>query len=493
MLKTKIFLFILLIVPGLFVNCDGQQLKDRPAYAAGKFYESDSTKLRANLNYLFNSAEQLETANILAIISPHAGYVYSGSVAAIAFKQVDPDKNYKNIFVIGSSHTMPINGASIYVAGDYITPLGKVSVNKTLARKLINENKYFSFIRQAHVNEHILENQLPFLQYHLKKDFQIVPISIGTDDENVLKSIAESLKPYLNDENLFVISADFSHYPRYRDARHADSLTAKAIISNNVETFDLALNQNEVSNYPGLVTSTCGSTSIKMMLYITEHDTGLKYIPLSYKNSGDVAIGDKNRVVGYFALALVSEATDENEFLTAKDKSDLLRIARLTIDEYINKEEVPQIDPTQFSDNLLVKSGAFVTLNKNHQLRGCIGRFIADEPLYKVVQNMAISAATQDYRFQVVQPPELQMLEIEISVLTPLKKVNSIDEIELGRDGIYIVKGSRSGTFLPQVATETGWTLEEFLGHCARDKAGIGWEGWKDADIYIYQAIVFGE
>jgi len=106
---------------------------------------------------------------------------------------------------------------------------------------------------------------------------------------------------------------------------------------------------------------------------------------------------------------------------------------------------------------------------------------------------MAISAATQDYRFPVVSLNELNEIEMEISVLTPLKKISSIDEIELGRDGIYIIKGSRSGTFLPQVATDTGWNLEEFLGHCARDKAGIGWDGWKDAEIYIYQAIVFHE
>ncbi len=106
---------------------------------------------------------------------------------------------------------------------------------------------------------------------------------------------------------------------------------------------------------------------------------------------------------------------------------------------------------------------------------------------------MAIAAAVNDYRFTPVQTSELTLIEIEVSVLTPLKKIDSIDEIVLGRDGIYIIKDNRSGTFLPQVAEQTGWTKEEFLGHCARDKAGIGWEGWKDADIYTYQAIVFSE
>jgi len=126
-------------------------------------------------------------------------------------------------------------------------------------------------------------------------------------------------------------------------------------------------------------------------------------------------------------------------------------------------------------------------------LRGCIGRFNPELPLFKVVQNMAVAAGTQDYRFPKVQPDELADIEFEISVLSPMKKIESIDEIELGRHGIYIKKGSSSGTFLPQVARHTGWTLEEFLGHCARDKARIGWEGWKDAEIFIYEAFVFSE
>lgn len=490
--NIKIRILSLVLILSSFIGCFAQQ-GDRPSYSAGKFYESDSAKLSVNLEYLFKNSRHFDIDHLQAIISPHAGYVYSGEVSATAFKQIDPDKKYENIFIIGSSHTMPINGASIYSGGDYLTPLGKVSVNTSLGKKLIEQNKYLSFVPQAHRNEHIIENQLPFLQYYLTNEFQIIPVSIGTDNETILKSLANTFKPYLNGNNLFIISADFSHYPLFHDAQKADSMTALAITRNNVSDFQLAIDKNKALNYPGLVTSTCGSTAIKMLLYITESDSNWKYIPLEYKNSGDSPIGDKNRVVGYFAMALVDESQNESTFLSIKDKSDLLQIARLTIDEYITKKEIPLIDPSQFSDKLKVECGAFVTLHKNKQLRGCIGRFIADEPLYKVVQEMAISAATQDYRFPMVGAPELEMIELEISVLTPLKKINSIGEIQLGRDGIYIVKGSRSGTFLPQVASETGWSLEEFLGHCSRDKAGIGWEGWKDATIYTYQAIVFSE
>lgn len=492
MLKIKAFYLILLLGFCLFNNCYSQENKDRPTYAAGRFYEKDSVKLVQELNKYFSEAKVDTLENVLAIISPHAGYVYSGMVSASAFSQIDPEKKYQNIFVIGSSHVTPINGASIYAVGDYETPLGKVKVNTELARKLIDENEYFSYVPQAHVHEHILENQLPFLQFWLKNDFQIVPISVGTDDAQILESLANTLTPYLNENNLFVISADFSHYPHYRDAQKADSVTARGIMSNDAAVFKDALLKNSTANFPGLVTSTCGSTTIEMLLYMTENRDDLRFIPLMNKNSGDVAFGDKNRVVGYFALALVKQKQDF-DFLSYKDKVDLLQIARLTLDEFINKKEIPIIDSSQLSQNLLVKDGAFVTLYKNGELRGCIGRFVTDDPLYKTVQKMTIAAAVHDYRFMAVRPSELNMISLEISVLTPLKKIDSINEIKIGRDGIYVVKGSKSGTYLPKVAVEAGWTVKEFLEHCSAEKAGIGPDGWKNADVYTYQAIVFDE
>ena len=157
------------------------------------------------------------------------------------------------------------------------------------------------------------------------------------------------------------------------------------------------------------------------------------------------------------------------------------------------ERKVPDVDVSKLSDNVKTNCGVFVTLHKHGELRGCIGRFEPTEPLYKVVQQMAVAASTEDYRFQPVESNEIKDLDLEISVLTPMRKINSIDEIVLGKHGIYIKKGTRGGTFLPQVAKETGWTKEEFLGHCAQDKAGIGWDGWKTADIFIYEALVFSE
>lgn len=196
-----------------------------------------------------------------------------------------------------------------------------------------------------------------------------------------------------------------------------------------------------------------------------------------------------------FALSVVQKKleTGVKFSLSSDDKNALLRIARETIKEYVKHQTVPEIDQTRLSPNLMAQAGAFVTLKEKGDLRGCIGRFQPSQPLYSTVQSMAIAAATQDSRFLPVKVSEIDQLEIEISVLTPLQKIKSIDEIVLGRHGIYIKKGNRSGTFLPQVATGMHWTKEEFLGHCSQDKAFIGWNGWKDADIYIYEALVFGE
>jgi len=179
--------------------------------------------------------------------------------------------------------------------------------------------------------------------------------------------------------------------------------------------------------------------------------------------------------------------------LNTEDKKDLLEIARLTLDNYIGKGKIQPVNNDNYSAVLETHTGAFVTLQKNGNLRGCIGRFQPDQPLYQVVRDMTISASTKDYRFKPVTPAELEEIELEISVLTPLVRIQDPSEIMLGLHGIYIKKGSNSGTFLPQVATQTGWTLEEFLGHCARDKAQIGWNGWKDAEIYTYEALIFSE
>lgn len=229
---------------------------------------------------------------------------------------------------------------------------------------------------------------------------------------------------------------------------------------------------------------------------MTEDLKGVNYIVVDSKNSGDTEYGDKRQVVGYNAIAVALTAAEEpvkKDFLSWNEKKKLLQIARETINSYIINRKKPDFDEKSLSAGLLQPCGAFVTLKENGELRGCIGNFSANEPLYQIVRDMAIASSTNNYRFTPVVEDEIDKLEIEISVLTPMRKIKSIDEIVLGKHGIYIKKGVHSGTFLPQVGNETGWSKEDFLGHCARDKAGIDWDGWKDADIFIYEAVVFSE
>jgi MEMO1 family protein len=485
-------------------TCSGQmknnfdnniQITNRKPAVAGSFYPYEPESLKLVLAEAFQKAVKRDTAKEpLAVIVPHAGYIFSSKIAASAFNQIDPDKVYEHIFVIGSSHRSAYNSASVYPGGNFITPLGLVPVD-TLAITLIKNNLIFIDDTEPHKDEHCIEVQLPFLQYYLKHPFSIVPILIGTQSVETCRKIGVALAPYFNEKNLFIISSDFSHYPNYADALYSDSTIADAIIQNSFRAFLKVKQTLENSGKHNLLTCACGWTSILTLLSITENNPDIQIRKVDYMNSGDVEVGDKSKVVGYSAIVFDKRNPDtSNEFsLTDTDKKNLLHIARNTLKEYLISHHIPPLESDSLAKNLSQKCGAFVSLHKKGELRGCIGTFQPSGKLYNTIQEMAISAAVNDYRFNPVTPEELNDIDIEISVLTPLRKIHSIDEIELGKHGIYIKKGNNSGTFLPQVASGQNWTKEDFLGHCSRDKAGLGWNGWKDAEIYIYEAIVFSE
>jgi hypothetical protein len=475
---------------------------DRQPFAAGRFYPADKETLTKDLSLLFeNCKKSSENWNVRAIISPHAGYQFSGKIAASAFSAIPRNSAYKNIFIIGSSHVMYFDGASVYNCGDYITPLGKVPVNKEIANKLISGNKVFQFPINAHLQEHSIENQIPFIQYYFKDMPPIVPIIIGTDDENSIKKIAEALRPWFTPENLFIISSDFSHYPPYKDAVENDKVTAMSLVSGNPKNFLNTLSKNNAKRIPGLVTSMCGWTSGLTLLYLAEGDKKLEIKLIDYCNSGDSPSGGKDEVVGYNALIMIdnnqntgSVKESDNSFsFSDKEKKQLFDIAKGSIQSKLHDNKNFVIDEKSITENLKKPMGAFVTLKINGALRGCIGRFISSEPLYSVVKESAISSAFEDPRFSPLTKDEYKNTDIEITVLGPLKKINNIKEIVLGKHGIYIKKDNRAGTMLPQVAIENHWTVEEFLGFTSRDKAGLGWDGWKDAEIFIYEGVVLEE
>ena len=477
----------------MMTSCNEQKTPVvRPATQANRFYTGNPEELSQEVDsFLALHSSRTTYQNVAALIVPHAGYYFSGNVAASAYMTLNPKKSYKRIFLLGPSHHEWLNGASVNSKVDYYaTPLGNVKVDRETAQQLIDADSVFSYKTAAHAQEHCLEVQLPFLQRRLDEVPPIVPIIISTNDYSKLKRMAEMLRPYFTDDNLFIISSDFSHYPSYEDAYEVDTKTGKAIETGDVEQLIATIENNADSGKRNLATSACGEFPIITLMLMLNHNYEIKH--LMYQNSGDIDNHDHSRVVGYHAFAFLRKQISETEFtLTDADKKQLKEIALQSIKDSLDSKPIAR--PTLHSQLSILNSkcGAFVSLHKYGRLRGCIGHFGEDYPLHEIVAEMARAAAFEDPRFTPVTREELDDIDIEISVLTPMRRIQSIDEFELHRHGIYIRKGFRSGTFLPQVADEVNWTKEEFIGHCSQDKAGLGWDGWRDAELYVYEAIVF--
>ena len=472
--------------------------KVRKPAVAGSFYPASAQEIKSmSGSWIHPSGEEAPQA----LIVPHAGYVFSGEVAASAFNRIPRGHRYEHVFLLGPSHRVGFNAASVDTLYSFAeTPLGQVPIDVAIGKELIKRGEgAFTFRSDAHDREHCLEVQLPLMQMAFDEVPPIVPIVIGSQRLHVLQQIAEVLEPYFTPENLFVISSDFSHYPSYEDARKSDLYLAETITSGGLEEFLKALTSIDKMDFRGEDTAACGACAIAVLLDImdTQGRGCFEAEHIMYRNSGDSLYGDKDRVVGYNSIVFtrrekpVKDTSDHLFNFSPEEKKAMITTARQAIYSALRLEYDGDARPV----GILKEKGygVFVTLHLGGRLRGCIGRFTSDDTLSETIREMARSAAFHDPRFPSLSRNEAHRIDIEVSVLSPLKRIRSIDEFKLGRDGIYIIKGGHHGTFLPQVAEETGWSTEEFLGHCARDKAGIGWDGWKDADLYTYQTEVVNE
>lgn len=279
------------------------EAKIRKPAVAGSFYAGDAKELRQDVQNCFSRCKNPLMENIQAVIVPHAGYVFSGVTAASAFAAINPDAEYEHIFLLGPSHHVYLGKASVNIgASAYATPLGNVPVDTALCKDLMEKSDAITYAPEAHESEHCLEVELPFLQYHMKKIPSIVPIIIATLELTTLKKIADTLKPYLNEKNLFVISSDFSHYPAYKDAEIIDGLTKDSIMTGKVEAFVNATLHNQELGIDHLATSACGMAPIATLLMMTENDAKIKPHHVMYCNSGDSPYGGKDKVVGYHSF-----------------------------------------------------------------------------------------------------------------------------------------------------------------------------------------------
>lgn len=487
-----IFLFLCIFSPGV---AEAGESKVRRARWSGQFYDSSPKVLRDTVQGFLKKVDQEKLpGTLVALISPHAGYVYSGQVAAYAYRQLEGE-DFDTVILLGPSHRVPVRGASVYVEGWWKTPLGKVKVDSEIAKEIINKHQLFHFDEKTHKDEHSLEVQLPFLQTTLK-DFKIVPIVVNDSSEEFCQLLADAIVRSKGKKKILIVaSTDMSHFHPYGRACLIDGVAIR-----DLENFDVDnLRKHVISGK----TELCGGAAVFTALVAAKAYGANNIKLLRYANSGDVT-GDKRKVVGYGAFAIMrlkeEEMTPELEeekggkkMLNEKQQKVLLGIARKTIEEYIRSGKTPEFS---VEDPLLKeKRGVFVTLHKKGMLRGCIGYIMPMEELYKAVSKMAIQSSTGDPRFPPVRPEEFDEIEIEISVLTVPERINSVDEIEMGKHGVIVKKGYNQGVFLPQVATETGWSKEEFLKRLCYDKAHLPEDAWKDkeTEIYTFSAQVFEE
>lgn len=476
MRKYMNFLFVFLFIFLYLSNCGKQSNSQaeqeatkegrfkmgqiRKPAVAGQFYPGDPVTLSKEItNYFKNAKKEPIPGKIVALISPHAGYEYSGQVAAYSYKLLE-GLSFETVVVISPTHVASFRGASVYDGEAYETPLGKIPVDTSLAGKIasVNDRVYLSDKGHAFVGmrgEHSLEVQLPFLQVVLGK-FKLVPIVIGDWDWNTCQALADALIKSLKGKSaLIVASSDLSHYHPYKEAVRLDSL-----VINHVNAFDP---EGLFTDLTAGVCEACGGCPIASTMLAAKGLGADKAKVLKYANSGD-AIGDKlGEVVGYMAVVMYnskgkSEGEEKKESgkgkvgfdlgLSAKDKKTLMNIARATIEHRVKGEQVPEFKVD--SPILKEKRGAFVTIREHDQLRGCIGYIEAIKPLYITIQEMAEAAALNDPRFPQVSPKELPLIDLEISVLTPLKKIKDINEIQIGKHGILLKKGYHQGVFLPR-------------------------------------------
>ncbi|MCX5700824.1 MAG: AmmeMemoRadiSam system protein B [Candidatus Omnitrophica bacterium] len=454
---------------------------------AGEFYPDNPKQLSEMLDGFFEKADSASLAGeIFALISPHAGYGYSGQVAAYGYKLIQ-NKKYNMVIILGTSHRYVFNGASVYKDGYFKTPLGKIKVDNDFTAKLLNQDPEVVFDPNAFANEHSIEVQLPFLQKVLN-NFTIVPIVLGDCSLQTCKNIASLLKNAIagRKDILVVVSSDMYHGYDYEEADAVDKFTLKAIENMDAEAIYYGLRDEKMQ--------LCGGFGVVTAIILAKDLGHDKVKVLRHTNSAEVTASLKKGswTVGYSSVA-IDQPQGEKAMLNKSQRKRLLEIARTTIESYLKTGQKPLL---REDDPLLKeKRGAFVTLNENGELRGCIGNLVGTEPLYLTISNMAIESATGDPRFSPLELSELKNVNIEISVLSPMERIDNSDKIELGVHGVLVRKGFRSGVFLPQVATETGWSKDEFMSNLCTQKAGLHADAWKDktTEVYVFSAEVFSE
>ncbi len=459
---------------------------------AGRFYPDDPRQLAQLIDGFLAQAETSdEEATIL--IAPHAGYVYSGPVAAYAFKPL-AGRACDGVIVLGFNHAFSyaFDGASIWTEGAWRTPLGDVPIDTALAESVVDADSRFHVGLDSHATEHSIEVMLPFLQRVLP-DRPFVPISIGRPTLDNCRALADGLARAIAGRNVIVVvSTDLSHYPPYAEAVEVDRETLAALLSLDPLALEAALADPPDRAVPNLHTRMCGQGPVLTALQLA-HNLGVERTRLlRYANSGDAPEGGRQQVVGYAAIAFARGALPA---LAGADRAELLRLARETLIDRFADRPLPAL---RFdSPALHVPRATFVTLRwkATGELRGCRGEIFARSALWESVRRVVVLSAIDDPRFPPMQAPDVAGVRIEISVLTPLRPAQSPEEVIVGRHGVLVQRGLRRGLLLPSVPIEQGWGRDEYLDNLCALKAGLPRDAWRqpETQLYVFEADVFEE
>ncbi len=478
------------------------------------WYEPNAEALSKEIAGYYQKAEAKPINNVIAMILPHAGYRFSGQIAVRALKTAN--KEYERIIVMGPSHTTYMEEMlSVPRVTHYETPLGQIPLDVDFIKKLL-EYPVFRSTPYAHTEEHSVQIELPLLQYN-RKNFKLVPIVAGQCSLETIRKAGSILKSLVDDKTLVIASSDFVHYgPRFSYVPFRDN------VAEQIKKVDMGAYKHIANmDYEGFLkykqatgATICGYVPIAILLSMLDKPAEAHLI--EYSTSGRLT-GDYTNSVSYLSVVFsgvwpkspAKALKPGSPELSEKDKEQLLILARKTITRYLKDKQVPE--PTEYgitiSEAMRVPRAAFVTLKKNalvrksgeekaqkvSLLRGCIGDIFPRRPLYQSVIGNAINAAVNDRRFRPVTIDECNDITIEISALTAPRPIASPDEIRIGIDGVVLNKDGRSAVFLPQVAPEQGWDLNQMLTNLSL-KARLTGDAWKEgASFLVFQAVVFGE
>ena len=401
---------------------------------AGMFYPGGGEALRREVDAHLERARTGGPAP-KALIAPHAGYRYSGPIAASAYARLKPRSHgIRRVVLLGPTHYHPVQGVAASGADSFETPLGSVPVDGASVERAL-EMPFVHQFDAAFEREHSLEVQLPFLIRVLPR-FTVVPLLVGQASPAEIDTLLEAL--WGGPETAIVVSSDLSHYLDYETARRLDAETSEAIVE--LRPDDVGYEQ------------ACGRHAVNGLLHLARR-RGLEASALDVRNSGDTA-GTRDRVVGYGAYAFFEPASNA---LDLDARRRLLDIAAGSIRHGIEHGKPCGISLDELPPALGERRATFVTLESDRRLRGCIGSLEATRPLARDVAHNAHASAFADPRFPPVEANEIEGLQIKISVLSPSVPMQVSSEADLvarlrpGIDGLVIEDDEKRATFLPSV------------------------------------------